>query len=274
MATLYGGQLSGAGSTHYGGAGFGVPGATVPATGTHGPAAAYEFLALPAQNNVEVQWLMQTYPAAGVFDMGNDTGFTLAGAPDGGYSFTGILKFDGVSQGLKSHTITIGAPVINLTSASSMQTNASPGAAITQVLQLLGSACVQTNNSSTEAISVPPAGVINLFGAPCTQANTSGVGALTQIHQLVGSTSVQTNNSGTGAVVVSGSNGGTGATSAEIVAAMMSALSPDLLRLLELHKLHGLDVMAPLQVTGTSRVAGNIYQLIQGTDQATTVVRQ
>lgn len=123
MATLWGGQLSGSGTTHWGVAGLGVPGASIPATGTHGPAAAYDFLTLPAQNAVEAQWLMQTYPSAGAFDMGEDTGFALTGAPDGTYTFTGILKFDGVSQGLKTHTITIGAASGNQTLTATLFEN-------------------------------------------------------------------------------------------------------------------------------------------------------
>jgi hypothetical protein len=120
MSTLWGGQLTGSGTTHWGVAGLGVPGASVPSTGTHGPAAAYPYLSLPSQNAVEVRWRRVTDPSAGTFDMGEDTGFSLTGAPDGSYTFVGELFFDGVSQGNRTHNITIGSASTTYTSLASL----------------------------------------------------------------------------------------------------------------------------------------------------------
>jgi hypothetical protein len=195
MATLWGTQLTGSGTTQWGVASLGVPGASIPATGTHGPAAAYEFLTLPAQNATEVQWLMQDYPSAGTFDMGEDTGFTLTGAPDGIYNFTGILKFDGVSQGLKIHTITIGSNV-SLIASNSAQANSTTTATISLAYILEASNSSQNNVSSVGSLSTD----IILAGSTSSQANSTTTATISQTHILTVNGNNQTNEASTGAL--------------------------------------------------------------------------
>lgn len=278
MATLWGGQLSGSGSTHWGVAGLGVPGATVPSTGAHGPAAAYSFLTLPAQNDTEVQWLMQTYPSAGTFYMNEDTSATLTGAPDGVYSFSGLLKFDGFSQGVQTHTITIGDATITLAGAPSVQANAGSSGAITQAHQLVGSPSAQSNFASDGAITIPTPGSITLAGAASAQTNVGSDGTITQAHQLVGAASVQPNIASDGAVSLPTTGGAAnpadvwnyvlanGKTAAQNVLETRQMVE-------ELYRIHGLLVGQSLTVGPNQRVAGDITQTISETSGVVTVTR-
>ena len=300
MSTLWGGQLSGSGSTHWGVAGLGVPGATVPSTGTHGPAAAYSFLTLPAQNDTEVQWLRQTDPSAGTFYMNEDTSATLTGAPDGVYSFSGLLKFDGVSQGEQTHTITIGAATVSLTGAPSVQANVGSAGAVVQGHQLAGSASAQVNAGSSGAITqahllagspsaqsnfasegaitIPAPGSITLAGAASAQANLGSDGAITQAHQLAGGPSVQPNIGSDGAVSLSTTGGAAnpadvwnyvlanGKTAAQNVLETRQMVE-------ELYRIHGLLVGQSLTVGPNQRVAGDITQTISETSGVVTVTR-
>lgn len=71
------------------------------------------------------------------------------------------------------------------------------------------------------------------------------------------------------ATVVSG-DGGTAPSSASIAAAVRAELAAELARLVELHKIHGLELGAPLVVSAATRSAGGINQSI--TEGATQTI--
>jgi hypothetical protein len=86
---------------------IGIRGDHVPSAGTHGPAAGYPSLSLPAQNAALVRFEVTAAPASGVLTMGEDTSFQLAGAAVGTYSLTGNQYHDNVLYGAVTHTIVI-----------------------------------------------------------------------------------------------------------------------------------------------------------------------
>lgn len=69
-------------------------------------------------------------------------------------------------------------------------------------------------------------------------------------------------------------SGSTGPTAAEIAAAVRSDMAVELLRIVELAKLHGLVIGADLVVTPTSRTAGDIAQVITGDGLTTSTVQR
>jgi hypothetical protein len=60
----------------------------------------------------------------------------------------------------------------------------------------------------------------------------------------------------------------------DIAAAVRAELSDELLRLIELHKIHGLEAGSPLTVSPTQRSAGGIVQTLSEAGGTTTVTRQ
>lgn len=67
------------------------------------------------------------------------------------------------------------------------------------------------------------------------------------------------------------SSSGTGATAEEIAAAVRVELAAELLRIMRLHKIHGLEAGMPLVVTPSSRVAGDVAQSISAAGDTVTV---
>lgn len=98
-----------AGAMVCGNRGLGVLGSAVPSTGDNGPGYLYNDLTLPADSGKEVRGLILTTPSAGTFKRYEDSSFTLAGAPDGTYTFTYRLYSDGTDLGTATATITIGS---------------------------------------------------------------------------------------------------------------------------------------------------------------------
>ncbi len=86
---------------------IGVRGDQVPGAGTHGPAAGYPSLSLPAQNAALVRFEVTAAPASGVLAMWEDTSFILVGAAAGSYSLTGNQYHDNVLYGSVTHTIVV-----------------------------------------------------------------------------------------------------------------------------------------------------------------------
>lgn len=121
---------------------------------------------------------MQTYPSAGTFDIGEDTGFTLTGAPDGIYTFTGILYFDGVSQGLQTHTITVG-PVGAIASGAQLIATASVfgGAAFAGAATVAQGATIQATASIQGGSALSVGGSVTAQGAQITVTPTIRGGA-------------------------------------------------------------------------------------------------
>lgn len=112
---------------------------------------------------------MVTYPSAGTFDMGEDTGFTLSGAPDGGYTMTGELFFDGVSQGNRTHNITVGSVSTTYTSLASLT------AAVRQLKTATAGLTVAVRQAKTNTASV------NAFvQAGALQVSAAATGAVLQ----------------------------------------------------------------------------------------------
>jgi len=66
--------------------------------------------------------------------------------------------------------------------------------------------------------------------------------------------------------------GGSAPTASENAAAVRTNLSPELLRIIELALLHGLDPASPLVVTPTSRTAGSVTQSLTGDGSTSTTV--
>lgn len=67
--------------------------------------------------------------------------------------------------------------------------------------------------------------------------------------------------------------GASGPTPAQIAEAVRDVLGPDLLRLMDLARLHGLLADQPLVVSATSRTAGPVHQLVSTEGGVTTVTR-
>lgn len=99
------------GAYHYGVGGLGVLGQNLAQAGLNGQGYLAQFVTLPADNLKEVSGLITAYPSAGNFVPVEDGSFLFSGAPDGLYSFTFDPKVDGVSQGLTTKYIVIGAYV-------------------------------------------------------------------------------------------------------------------------------------------------------------------
>jgi hypothetical protein len=78
--------------------GLGVKGSAIPNTGGNGPALAYPFITLPADNNAEFSVEILTWPSQGTLFVNDDSSFTFdpGNAPDGVYPFTWRLRKDGV----------------------------------------------------------------------------------------------------------------------------------------------------------------------------------
>lgn len=98
------------GAYHLGNRGLGVLGSIIRATtgsGEHGPGYLFNDLT-GADDAAEVWGLILTPPSAGTFFAYEDGSFTLAGAPDGIYSFTYRLRVDGADLGVGTASITIG----------------------------------------------------------------------------------------------------------------------------------------------------------------------
>lgn len=85
----------------------GLRGDQIPSAGTHGPAAGYPSLNLPAQSTALVRFEITAAPASGVLAMWEDTSFQLVGAGAGSYSLTGNQHHDDVLYGVVTHTIVI-----------------------------------------------------------------------------------------------------------------------------------------------------------------------
>lgn len=211
MSTLWGGQLSGSGSTHWGVAGLGVRGADVPSTGTHGPALLYQHLNLPTDNDNEFYWVPTTVPSSGTLTLNEDSSFSLVGAADGLYTLNGTWYKDGASQGASNNSIQIGPVTLdvvddtqaNLSSGgafsqvhilgggASTQAALSSGGAFTQVHQLGGSSSTQAALSTGGAIDIPAPGTVTLGTGTSIQAALASAGGLTQAHALGGGSSTQ-----------------------------------------------------------------------------------
>lgn len=113
--------------------------------------------------------------------MGEDTGFTLSGAPDGSYTFTGELFFDGVSQGNRTHDITIGSASTTYTSLASLT------AAVRQLRSATAGLNVAVRQGRTGTASV------NAFvqaGALQVSAATSGAVLHARVATAVGAGAV------------------------------------------------------------------------------------
>jgi hypothetical protein len=99
---------------------------------------------------------------------------------------------------------------------------------------------------------------VNLVGA------NSNVGDRVNVNQV----SVRSANSA-GLVEIATGSGPSAETIADEV---RTNLSPELLRIIELALLHGLDPASPLNVTPTSRTAGSVSQVISGNPETSTTV--
>ena len=82
----------------YGGAGLGVLGSLIPATGDSGAGYTYNDLSLPADNAKEICGRVTSWPSAGALYAYEDTSFEFT-APDGAHSFDYQLYVDGVATG-------------------------------------------------------------------------------------------------------------------------------------------------------------------------------
>ncbi len=96
MSTSYGGTPPGITGTHYGGAGLGVPGASVPSGGLDGAGYLYAGLSLPADAAKEVRGPITRWPTLGTLVVYEDSSFDYtAGATD--YALF-ALYVDGVAS--------------------------------------------------------------------------------------------------------------------------------------------------------------------------------
>jgi uncharacterized phiE125 gp8 family phage protein len=108
-----------AGACVVGDRGLGVLGAVIRATtgtGTHGPGYLYNDWQA-GDDGKEFRGLIVAPPAAGTFLANEDGSFSLAGAPDGVYTFAYRLYVDGADLGTSTSTITIGSTSITGTAA-------------------------------------------------------------------------------------------------------------------------------------------------------------
>lgn len=99
-----------AGAVVVGTPGLGVPAETVPSSGDNGPSILYNDIALPADAGKEIRAYVTAWPS-GALDIGEDGGFTYAGASS---SFRYQLYVDGAAVGSPATvTLTVGtAPTV------------------------------------------------------------------------------------------------------------------------------------------------------------------
>lgn len=98
-------------------AGHGVRGDQIPTTGEHGGSFLQDSANLPADDAVEFRFEIQTGPTGGAsFTALNEDGsFALSVPGDGTYTWTFQVWADGVSQGVATATVTVGATGVTVT---------------------------------------------------------------------------------------------------------------------------------------------------------------
>lgn len=74
-------------------------------------------------------------------------------------------------------------------------------------------------------------------------------------------------------IAIGYSTGGAGSDSGAIAAAVRSELGEELLRLMELAKVHGLIPGVPVVITQAARTAGDVHQSLSGDQTTSTVAR-
>jgi len=147
----------------YGGAGLGVLGSLIPATGDNGAGYTYNDLSLPADNAKEICGRVTTWPVSGTLTAYEDTSFEFSGAPDGSYSFQYQLYVDGVATGSPTAvSLSVGAVAVEIVASLGAATAAGFGAGIsssTIIAASIGTATAagyQANLSSAASIFAAP----------------------------------------------------------------------------------------------------------------------
>lgn len=147
----------------YGGAGLGVLGSLIPATGDNGAGYTYNDLSLPADNAKEICGRVTSWPSAGTLYAYEDTSFEFSGAPDGSYTFQYQLYVDGVATG-SPETVSLYVGSVPVTISASLGTAAASGfsagvSTSTVIAASLGAANAtgyQANLSSAASIFAVP----------------------------------------------------------------------------------------------------------------------
>jgi phage gp36-like protein len=111
MSTAYGSGPPGLIGTHYGGAGLGVLGSSIPSSGLNGPSILYPGLVLPAEANDEFMLRILTVPAGLTLFTVDEYGRVQAEGPDGLYTGTYDAARNGVFYGPSTYSIAIGPQV-------------------------------------------------------------------------------------------------------------------------------------------------------------------
>ncbi len=146
----------------YGGAGLGVLGSLIPATGDSGAGYTYNDLSLPADNAKEICGRITTWPVSGTLTAYEDTSFEFT-APDGAHSFAYQLYVDGVATG-SPETVSLYVGSVPVTISASTGTAVASGfssgvSASTTIAASLGAATAmgyQANLSSAASIFAVP----------------------------------------------------------------------------------------------------------------------
>lgn len=143
----------------YGGAGFGVLGSLIPATGDNGAGYTYNDLSLPADNAKEICGRVTSWPSAGTLYAYEDTSFEFSGAPDGSYTFQYQLYVDGVATGSPTAvSLSVGAVPVTISAslgaavASGFSAGVSASTIIAASLGVATATGYQANLSSAASI--------------------------------------------------------------------------------------------------------------------------
>jgi hypothetical protein len=187
------------------------------------------------------------YSAPFTFDFGASRIEVDAGASDVDCAalYTAIKEAQASQEGIIYERIAAGSGLSEL----------GPGVQVGLTVELLGS--WQLRFSPGNYIARVAGG--NLIGGPGGDPIAYSAGVQTLLIQSAASTVVTA--------------GGSVPTAPQVAAAVRENLEAELLRVIELAKLHGLDVTSPLTVTQTTRTAGDVAQTITSTDSQTTITR-
>jgi len=265
-----------------GNVGLGVLAENIPSTGDSGASFLYNDLVFPADTGKEIRGeILATSLGAGTLFVNEDGSFTFSGASDGHYWFTYKLWKDGVAGATYTVTLTVGsiagtgtgaipnialnAPVgVGVGTSGSAGTGVIASIALTSVVGVGLGTISSVGAGAVHSISLSaPSGV----GAGTGVVNGSSVGALATI-SLSAPTGSGTASQPSGQTLSS-------ADIAAIASAVRSILSAELLAIIELNRINGLETGTTVIIddTNSTRIAGTISQQIQTNSGVTTIVR-
>lgn len=138
---------------------------------------AYPFLSLPADAGKEVRIQITTPPSQGTFVVDEDTTYTLTGAADGSYPIAFTLYLDGVSQGTKNATLTVGAvgAILNKTLGALTSSAAAKVAVVGSSGSTLGALALTSDVDAIAGCALSS----TLGAVTVSAAATAGVSAVT-----------------------------------------------------------------------------------------------